>query len=235
MDNIAEWWANFFEHATFWSAFWPAVWGAVVGAAAAFLLERRYRERERIAREVGECNRLIFTLGQMLSTLEDFQEVLFEHPRKAHGREPKWNEIGALPGAPTSGPAFVIGEYTFLLEDRDTTSDTPKVLGRAYFAASRFNSALALVHERTALYDRHQLQRVATQFSVGSEAAPGIIETEALGKRIEQLTMMLAEDLPEAIDIFRTVLGQLHETLSARYPGRQFINLSPMDGTEPRT
>lgn len=115
IGNIGAWWANFFEHPTFWNAFWPAVWGAVIGASTAFLLERRYRKHERIAREVGECNRLIFTLMQMLSALEDFQELLFDGPRKALGREPEWHEIGALPGAPKSGPDFVIGEYTFSL------------------------------------------------------------------------------------------------------------------------
>lgn len=228
MDNIAAWWANFFEHSTFWNAFWPAVWGAVLGAATAFLLERRYRDRERIAREVGECNRLIFTLGQMLSVLEDFQELLFDQPRKALGREPKWHEIGALPGAPMSGPEFVIGEYTFLLDDRNTTSRTPHVLGRAYLAASRFNSALALVHERTALYDRYRLQHTTSQFALGAEAMPGIMETDAIGQRVEQLTRMLAEDLPEAIDIVHKVLGQLREALSARYPGREFIKLWPV-------
>lgn len=229
MNNITAWWANFFEHSTFWNAFWPAVWGAIAGAFTAFLLERRYRKQERIAREVGECNRLIFTLGQMLSTLEDFQELLFDQPREALGRERAWHEIGALPGAPTSGPEFVIGEYTFLLEDRDTKGRTPEVLGRAYFAASRFNSTLALVHERTALYDRYRLQHAASQFGLGAEAVPDIMETEAIGRRVEQLTKMLAENLPEAIEIFKTMIAELHDELTARYPGRQFINLRPVD------
>lgn len=98
-----------------------------------------------------------------------------------------------------------------------------------YIAASRFNSALALVHERTSLFDRYRLQRASTQFGLGAEAAPGIMEADATGQRVQQLTQMLAEDLPEAIEIFKTVIGELREALSARYPGRQFISPRPID------
>lgn len=76
MNSILEWWRSFSEHTDFWNAFWPAVWGSLVGAAAAVALERRYRKQEIVSTQVGECNKLIFILGQMLSTLEDIQEAV---------------------------------------------------------------------------------------------------------------------------------------------------------------
>ncbi len=225
MENIIDWWLNFFEHSTFWNAFWPAVWGALVGAIAAFTLERRYRERDRISREIGQCSRLIFTLGQMVNVLDDLNDMLFEAPRKRLGRRPKWNEIGALPGAPVAGPGIVIGEFEFLLEDRDTTSNLPAVLNRAYISTSRYNAALGLLHERNQLVDQHFRLKASTSFVTGESAVPGMMEAEAVATRIEQLTDMLAEDLPEAIEMFEAVIKELRQTLEALYPGREFIGI----------
>jgi len=233
LDNIGNWWANFLTHPTFWDAFWPSVLGALAGAVSAFVLERRYRERERIGREVGQCNRLIFTLGQMLSTLEDVNELLFIGPRKRLGREPQWHEIGGLPGAPEPGPSFVVGEYDFLLEDVDRKSNAPRALGRSYHAVSRFNSALALVHERTQLYAQWHRLSTSSVFGVGAEGVAGLVETETVGHRVDQLTRMLAEDVPEAVALFKEVIGELRQALSVRYRGREFIRLWPNDPNAP--
>lgn len=232
IDNIADWWRNFFEHPTFWDAFWPSVIGALTGAATAFILENRYRRRERVGREVGQCNRLLFTLGQMLSTLEDVHELLFTGPRQSLGREPMWHEIGALPGAPKAGSEFVIGEYDFLLEDRASEREaTAKALTRVYFIVSRFNSALALVAERTDLYE--QWRRFGMQAQLGVEAAAAIMQRDVIGARVQQLTGMLLEDVPEAIGLFKEVIPQLREALALRYPRRQFIRLWPKNSDAP--
>lgn len=225
MNNIVDWWVNFLEHPSFWNAFWPAVWGAVIGAVSAFTLERRHRERERISREVGQCSRLIFTLGQMLNVLADLNELLFVGPQGRLGREPEWHEIGALPGSPEAGPGFVIGEFDFLLDDRDTKSSIPQVLSRVYIAASRFSSALALLHERNRLFGQFAMLQGSTAFTIGTEAVPALMEKELVSSRIEQLTKMLSEDLPEAVERLESVVAELGVALSSRYPGREFISV----------
>ena len=227
MDSIPDWWARFGEHADFWNAFWPAVWGALVGAAAAVLLERHYRKQETVSSQIGECNKLIFILGQMLSALEDINESLFEGPRKRLGRAPEWNEIGALEGAPAAGPEFIIGEYTFLLEDDDPTSRAPLVLGRAYRAEANFKSILARLNQRSQLWHEFNEVRAAAQFRRGEDALPGITASAALTARLKEQTAWLAEDIPEEVESFKKLLAELRTMLAARYPKRHFIRLWP--------
>jgi hypothetical protein len=57
----------------------------------------------------------------MVSTLESIQEQLFEEPKRKPGRNPSWNEIGALVSAPTEGPELIIGEYA-LSDDFDNVT-----------------------------------------------------------------------------------------------------------------
>jgi hypothetical protein len=229
MESILDWWRNFWTHAQFWDSFWPAVWGALIGAAAATLLERRYRIRERISSEVGECNKLIFILGQMLSTLEDFNESLFENPRKKLKRAPEWNEIGALEGAPTQGPEFIIGEYTFLLEDDDPRSAAPYVLGRIYNAEANFRAIVARLNQRSQLWHEYNELRAATQFGRGEAALPGLASSAALTARLKELTCWLAEDIPESVAVFKKLLPELRAMLEVQYPKRHFIRLWPND------
>jgi hypothetical protein len=228
MDSVLAWWRHFVEHAQFWDAFWPAVWGALVGAVAATLLERRYRVRERISKEVGECNKLIFILGQMLSTLEDINESLFVDRRKELGRDPEWDDIGALVGAPTQGPAFIIGEYTFLLEDDDPNSMAPAMLGRVYTAESNFKEILARLDERSLLWNQF-LQYRGPTFARGEEFLARMNEAAPIIARLKELTRWLAEDLPEAIALLKALVPNLREVLQVRYPKRRFVRLWPTE------
>jgi len=232
MESIFDWWRGFWNHTQFWDAFWPAVWGALIGAAAATWLERRYRTKERISREVGECNKLIFILGQMLSALEDINESLFENPRKRLGRAPEWNEIGALEGAPAVGPEFIIGEYTFLLEDDDPKSAAPYMLGRVYTAEANFRAILARLNQRSQLWHEHNELRAATQFGRGEAALPGYAGSAALAARLKELTSWLAEDIPESVALFKKIVPELRAMLEARYPKRHFIRLWPNDDSK---
>jgi len=206
------------------------VLGALVGAITAFSLERWYRKRERIAREVGECNKLIFILGQMLTALLVINDGLFEEPRKKLGRAPNWDEIGALDGAPTEGPDFIIGEYTFLLEDDDPISLTPYVLGRIYAAESEFRAILGRVSERSRLWHEFNETRVAARYMASAAELPGIAaSTTLLTARIKELTTWLATPLPEAIETLKKIIPELRTALTKRYPKGRFIFLWPND------
>lgn len=232
MQSISDWWRYFFYHTVFWDAFWPAVCGALVGASVAFSLEHQHRKRERIRHEVGECNKLIFILGQLLSFLEDAKESLFDTPAKKHGRAPTWDEIGAFVGAPDRGPEFIIGEYTFLLEDEISKDDAPDVLNDIYRAEGNFKAILARINLRNELWYDFSEQRAASQFKRGESAIPDRAHSEALGKRISELTTWLAEDLPGAIESFKKLMPKLHAVLKARYPGRTFIDFWPVADTK---
>lgn len=89
--------------------------------------------------------------------------------------------------------------------DRDTKSRAPESLGRAYLAESHFNSVLALLHERTRLFDQYSLLRASTRFALGEDAVPGIMERDEIGNRIEHLIHALAEDRPEAIELLGSI------------------------------
>jgi hypothetical protein len=223
MDSIVDWWQKFWQHASFWNAFWPAVWGALVGAVTAFLLEPRYRRVERIRIEVGHCNRLLFTLVQMLTVLEDLKEQLFEEPRERLGHVPEWNEIGGMAGARDCGPEFIVGEYTFLLEDRNTKSRAPELLGRIYTVHRNFKATLDHLRERTQLWYEYCERRSATAFSHGAEALQGMVLASAPATRIKEFTQWLEKDLSEEIPNLKRLIPDMKEVLRVQYPNRRFI------------
>jgi hypothetical protein len=223
MNAIQDWWLTFWSHEHFWDAFWPSVWGAVVGALAAFYLEHRRRKAERNRREVGECNKLIFILGQMLSFLEDANDSMFELPTKKLGRRPKWEEIGALVGAPDRGPEFIIGEYTFLLENEGPDDRAPDVLNDIYRVEGNFKALLGRLHLRNALWYDYSERRSVSQFMRGESGVAERAQAEALGKRINELTIWLEEDLRDSIAGLQKLMPQLRAALKVRFPGRSFI------------
>jgi hypothetical protein len=225
MNGVADWWQHFWEHAAYWDAFWPAVWGALVGAIAATALERRYRKQERISREVGECSKLLFILGRMLWMLEDLDDSFIGGQRKKLGREPTWEEIGALPGAPMECPAIIIGEYTFLLEDVDPSSLAPEMLSRAYTVEARIKVILARLSERSMLFHEYNNAQASNMFIRGTEAMRGMSTSGAIAARIKELTEWLGYDIPASIESIKTLLAQLIAVLGNRYPKRQFSTL----------
>jgi hypothetical protein len=193
-----------------------------------------HREEGRLARlriefEVGQCNKLIFVLGQMLSTLEDTKQILFDDPRQKLGREPLWNEVGAVVGAPTEGPEFLLGEYTFLLTRDDPTNLAPDLLGSVYTAEANFRQVLARVNQRSLLFHEFNETRAAARFTRGEE---GVIRGEssgAVGARIKELTSWLEDDLGQWIPAFKALFPRLYRVLDANYPGSRFIRYWPID------
>jgi hypothetical protein len=228
MQSIGDWWRHFWDHTDFWNAFWPALigalGGALVGAIAVTSLERLYRNRERIDREVGECNKLLFILGQMLKALDSINESFFEAQRKKLAREPKWDELGALEGAPSEGPEFIIGEYAFLLEDDDPSSLAPKMLDRAYATESTFKSIIARVNQRSQLW--YEYSAMSHSFGRGEDRLASMSVAGTLGMRIKEQTAWLAEEIPESIDALKKLLPELQDMLTKRYPKRRFIDLT---------
>jgi hypothetical protein len=224
MHSVADWWKTFWDHTEFWNAFWPALigglGGAVVGAVTVTSLEKLHRKRERLTREVGECNKLIFILGRMLWALGDINDSLFVNQRKKLGHDPAWNEIGALEGTPAEGPEFIIGEYTFLLEDDDPSSLAPQVLTRAYTAEANFKSIIARVKERSELWHEYSAM---TPLGRGEDRLAGMAAAGALAARIKEQTAWLAEDIPESVKSFEKLLPELRTMLTKRYPKRHFI------------
>jgi hypothetical protein len=229
MHAVADWWLHFWEHTAYWDAFWPAVWGALVGAITAFVLERRYRKRERIAREVGECNKLIFILGQMLTALLVINDSLFEEPRKKLGRAPNWDEIGALDGAPTGAG---VHHRRVHISTRRRRSDElgPLYAGKNLRGRAEFRAILGRVSERSRVWHEYNEIRVAAHYIASSAELPGIAKsTTLLTARIKELTAWLATPLPEAIETLKKIIPELRTALTKRYPKGHFIGLWPND------
>jgi hypothetical protein len=191
------------------------------------------REEERLARlrtssEVGQCNKLIFILGQMVSSLEDVKQSLFDDPRKQLGHEPQWNEIGALVGAPAEGPEFDIGEYAFLLENEDPADQMPNVLASIYTAAANFRQVLARANERSRLWHDFNELRAATRFSRGEASTGSIGSSEAISARLKEHTRWLEDDLKQWIPGFKALFPKVYQVLNTTYPGRRFIRFWPI-------
>jgi hypothetical protein len=191
----------------------------LVGAIAATTLERWHRQRERISREVGECSKLLFIVGRMLWMLEDLDDSFIGGQRKKLNREPTWEEVGALPGAPTECPAIIIGEYTFLLEDGDPSSMTPEMLSRAYTAEATVKVILARLSERSMHWHQYRQELESNRFTRGADAMRGMGTSGAIAARIKELTHWLDEDIPASIASIKRLLPELLAVLAKRYPG----------------
>jgi hypothetical protein len=194
---------------------------------SAVQLEHHRQEQRRIEAEVGQCNKLIFILGQMVSTLEDINEALFLAPKKTLGHPPAWDEIGALVGGPPDVPKFIIGEYTFFLEENDPTDRSPEMLARIYHAEANFQQVVARLDERSRLWHEYNDLRAAVRFNRGETALPGLETSAALIARLKEHTAWLAEDIPQWIRYFKELLPELYKVLVVRYPGRRFIRFWP--------
>ncbi|HUN73881.1 MAG TPA: hypothetical protein VMU40_05145 [Steroidobacteraceae bacterium] len=204
----------------FWNPFWAAAFGALAGAAAAFELERRRREAERVRYELGQCHILLFIVIRMASTVRDFQEQLFE---PIDGRERVWHEIGTLSGAPLHGPEFAFKDYAFLLDGSETKSDAPGLLNKVYVSTINFQANVDRLRERNELWQQLQHVRFGSAFVQGEEAAEAMGHSAGLQHRIHELTEWLREDVPEGIaelDALQTVLPGV---IRARFPTKHFI------------
>jgi hypothetical protein len=197
-------------------------------AAAAEREVTRLNQR-RVDYEMGQCNKLIFILGQMLSSLEDIKDNLFIAPKEKFARDPRWDEIGALVGGPIEGPTFDIGEYSFLLEDHEPVDQAPEMLARIYYAASNYQLVLSRVNERSALWHEYNEHRAsASPFVRGEEASARMTSSGALVARLKEHTEWLAEDLSDWILKFRSLFPDLYKVFGTKYPGRDFIRLWPV-------
>lgn len=212
----------------FWNAFWAAVFGALAGAAAAFALERRRRDAERLRYELGQCHVLLFIVIRMASTLRDFQEQLFE---PIDGRQRVWHEIGALSGAPLHGPEFAFQDYAFLLDGSETTSDAPGLLNKVYVATINFQANVDRLRERNELWHQLQQVRFGSAFVRGEEAAEAMGQSAGLQRRIHELTEWLREDVPEGIAELDALQPILQSVIRARFPRKDFIKYDLKPGT----
>jgi hypothetical protein len=185
--------------------------------------EDQRRNEARIASEVGQCNKLIFLLGQMLTILENVEEQMFADRRRKLGRDPQWDDIGALEGAPTGGPEFIFGEYAFLLEDDAPVDQSPEVLTRIYSLEGNFRQTLARLEEHRQLWHQFNALKASRMTERGEAGMAQLAAGTALAARLRELTTWLAQDLKEWIPAFKLVFPALYRVLEGRYPGRRFI------------
>jgi hypothetical protein len=218
---------DFFTDANFWSGFWPAIFGAAAGALIAFALERWYRKRDQISAETAKANRLIATLGRMLATLENLRATLFSDRPLSEGSKLEPLGYGPVFGVPTVVPAIDFGEFDFLLETNDPNDQCAATLGRAHFAHSQFDAAMALFVARNQVARAYKGIRNPSMFMRGEDALSPLVEVTELKKELKYLTDQLAEALPSGIDLFKQVIAELRAALSVRYPDRQFLRLFP--------
>jgi hypothetical protein len=210
-----------FDH---WSEFFAAAFGSLV----AFELERQRRRFERRSAERAKTNRLISTIGRMIWVLEDVNEALFEILDNRLGRQALWNEIGPVPGIPVPGAQIAFGDFDFLLETNDSNDQAPAVLGRIEFAERRFNGVLSLASLRTTSVYEYQAKSADASNRIGMGGLAYQATANAAGKRVEELTHSLREDIPETLRILGESMGQLRELIAKRYPGKRQITLTAL-------
>lgn len=213
--------------------FWSAFFAATAGALVAFEVERRHKRRERLSRECAKANRLIATLGRMLSMLEDLQETLFDEPARKLGHAPRWHELGGLLGLPQRVPRIDVADYDFLLETEDPSDRAAEMLGHIEHAQTLLDAILTMLRERTELAFRFQEIGPSAALARGEAAiGPGSVAA-ALERRLKELTAGLASDVPVAISTIKEIVPKLRAALMTRYPHRQFLLLIPADPKAP--
>jgi hypothetical protein len=220
--------------------FWEVIgiWLAGVATFAAVFVSlylarqgERTRVHEQISKECAKANRLITTLGRMLTILEDLKETLFDEPANRLGRTPQWNEIGGLQGFPQRIPRVEVAEYDFLLETEDPSDCAAEVLGHIEHVQTLIDSIMAMIHDRTDC--AYRLQEAGPVFGRGEAAISSLNNSATLQKRLKELTDGLASDIPAAISLIKKVVPQLRAALEARYPGRTFLLLIPANSKQP--
>jgi hypothetical protein len=230
--SCSEYCLHFWEVIGIWFT-GAATFGAVLVSLYLARQGERTRVREQIIKECGKANRLITTLGRMLSILEDLKETLFDQPAKRLGRPPQWNEIGGLQGFPQRIPRVEVSEYDFLLETEKPNDRAAEVLGHIEHVQTLTDSIMAMIQDRTACAYQLQAINPTAQFTRGDAAITPGINAATLKQRLKELTDGLASDVPEAISSIKSVVPQLRTALEARYPGRQFLLLLPTNPKEP--
>jgi hypothetical protein len=213
-------WTFVFGADTFWSAFFATGLGALL----AFELERRHRRYERASEERAKANRLLSTLGFMVSSLEDLKQSLFDEQDAKHGGEADWTKIGPLPGTPTKGPEIAFNEFDFLLETDDPNETAPRVFEIMSRAEREMNTMFSLVNERSDLFYELQDKHSVAQFALGEQGAAAQAGVNSLARHVKGLTTNLRKDLPECIDTFKRAINELQTLLAVRYPGKKLID-----------
>lgn len=221
LETFWKWLLGLPTYADFWNAFWASVFGATAGAVAAFALERRRREAERVREEIGKCYTLHFFVMHMASVLGDFQEHLFGKPGMIQTRS--WDQIGSLDGAPERGPDFETQNYAFLLDGSSKDPEALTLLNKVYLARVNFNSTLARLHTRNRLWSELQERRPGATFATGQTAIDRMGQYQAIETRVEQLTEWLRRDFHETLEELEAIQPILQRVFSARYPKVPFI------------
>ena len=139
---IAQHWeviSSYLPSGSFWGPVWSTVIGAAAGAFLAFELERRRRKAEQLRDEIGYCHQLGFLMLHRLQMLEDFRDYLFLEPKKSLGRDPEWEEVESLDGAPKQAEPVNLSDYVFLVDGREHESDAPLLLSRVRLSTHNVN------------------------------------------------------------------------------------------------
>jgi len=229
MDSLK----NLFECSSFWSQFWPAIFGAAAGAWIAFFLERSRRERERISAESAKANRLITTLGRLLTNLEDIDELLFIGKPEELGDVRPFRGHGPVRGVPPLRVALDVADYEFLLETNDPTDPCAAALGRVVHAQAQYDCIVELFEERNSSALRLVELERGPMRELGEAGAPAHLEAKDVLKDIEFFHTELDDEIPTVAKLLKDVIGELRAALTKRYPKRQFIKLFPKHSNAP--
>ena len=224
---------NLFECSSFWSQFWPAIFGAAAGAWIAFFLERSRRERERVSAEAAKANRLITSLGRMLSNLGDLDELLFVGKRVDSDDVRPFRGHGPVRGVPPLRIPIDVGEFEFLLETNNPVDPCATALGRVLHAQGQYDCIVELFEERNRSALRLMELKRGPMRALGEEGAPAHLEAEDVRREIDFFHTELEDEIPSSEKLFKEVIAELRAALTNRYPKQQFIKLFPKNSGGP--
>lgn len=198
-----------------------ALTASFAGAWAAFSLENCRRSREERQRQLGATNRALYTLFQYWNTLEQYRKEVVEPYRE---RRDAWLNLAANPVSPITLHSFKADDLQFLLQ-----AGKPQVFAELMIEEQRFNLAVGLIRERSALVLQQVFPRMAQAgFGVGTPATETDVES-VLGvdvtHKLKTLTEAIIRNVDEDLASLRTAHDSLRKAMRELHPKQKTIEV----------
>lgn len=203
-------------------SFFSTLFAAFAGAWAAFKLEERRRQREKIDDNVVAGNLALLTLSEIWNVLRDYQKTIVEEWR---GRQDVWLNLPATPQPDPQGVTFDTKGLSFLLESY------PAAVQKALLERRRFQLAIQMINSHSNLVLSEVFPILSSAGVTLNQGRPEAEIERLLGigivRKLKVITAAMIENVDQDVASSRKAFSQLRTTLKAIYPQRKFIDLPP--------
>jgi hypothetical protein len=199
-----------------------ALVGTFFGAYAAFILERRDRERERLNEDIAQGNLALLTLWQMWEVVSGFKKSVVDMAPDDHGR---WLNMNVTLPEQEHQFHFEPSKLYFLFESKDK-----QLLADLILEERRFYSLIQEINKRSDLMLNKVWPRLT---AAGIERARQYYEVSEINRIVgagylaeaRVLADGLVAHTNENFDSFQVTFKRLRAILLEQFPGKNFIKI----------